>query len=136
MAWAVDTSVLVDVAAQDPVFAMASADLLAEHRDAGLLISPVTYVELAPVFRGSTQDADEFLAGMGVVCPQGWRVAETRSAFEAWYRAVLRKQQKQAAKRPVADVLIGAFALRHEGLLTRNSADFRTLFPTLKILEP
>ena len=39
-------------------------------------------------------------------------------------------------KRPLADVLIGAFALRFQGILTRNDADFRQLFPTLNLLTP
>jgi hypothetical protein len=36
----------------------------------------------------------------------------------------------------VADILIGAFAADRQGLLTRNCADFRHAFPTLKIVEP
>jgi predicted nucleic acid-binding protein len=36
----------------------------------------------------------------------------------------------------VADVLIGAFAIRHDGLITRNDADFRALYPTLPIINP
>ncbi len=34
------------------------------------------------------------------------------------------------------DVLIGAFATRHQGLLTRNAKDFARLFPDLKVFEP
>jgi hypothetical protein len=39
-------------------------------------------------------------------------------------------------RRPVADVLIGAFALRHQGLLTRNADDFGKLFPSLRLIAP
>jgi hypothetical protein len=49
---------------------------------------------------------------------------------------IARKRQGSVAKCPIADVLIGAFALRFQGLLTRNSSDFRQLFPSLPILEP
>ncbi len=41
-----------------------------------------------------------------------------------------------APKRPLADVLIGALATRFQGILTRNEADFRQVFPTLKLLVP
>jgi hypothetical protein len=35
----------------------------------------------------------------------------------------------------VADVLIGGFALRFDGLLTRNTGDFRQLFPSLRLVS-
>jgi len=53
--------------------------------------------------------------------------------FEASARLVESKRGGQLPKRPIADVLIGAFALRFQGLLTRNLQDFRPLFPTLAI---
>ena len=36
----------------------------------------------------------------------------------------------------MADVLIGGFATRHRGLLTRNKRDFSTGFPRLDVVEP
>jgi len=39
-------------------------------------------------------------------------------------------------KRPAADPLIGAFASRFEGLLTRNTADFHQLYPKLRLISP
>ena len=57
-------------------------------------------------------------------------------AFAAWHAATVRKRKQLDRRRPVADVLIGAFALRFDGLLTRNAADFKTLFPTLKLIAP
>ncbi|MBM3833050.1 MAG: type II toxin-antitoxin system VapC family toxin [Verrucomicrobia bacterium] len=39
-------------------------------------------------------------------------------------------------KRPLADILIGAFALRFDGLLTRNETDFRSVFSQLTIVSP
>ena len=46
------------------------------------------------------------------------------------------KRQGTLPKHPIADILIGAFALRFQGILTRNSADFRKLIPTLTLAEP
>jgi hypothetical protein len=49
---------------------------------------------------------------------------------------VLAKRAGTAPKRPIADVLIGAFASRFDGMLTRNAKDFQAVFPGLKLLEP
>jgi hypothetical protein len=39
-------------------------------------------------------------------------------------------------KRPVADVLIAAFAARFQGIITRNASDFRNILPNLVVIEP
>ena len=39
-------------------------------------------------------------------------------------------------KRPIADVMIGAYALQKGGLITRNEDDFRSLYPGLTIYNP
>ena len=36
----------------------------------------------------------------------------------------------------VADIVIGAMAMQHAGLITRNESDFRTLYPDLQIFNP
>ena len=45
-------------------------------------------------------------------------------------------REGETGKRPIADVLIGAFAMRKGGLITRNEADFRSLYPGLTIFNP
>lgn len=65
-----------------------------------------------------------------------WTPADTRAARLAWHQYVTRRRATLTPKRPLADVLIGAFALRFDGILTRNEADFRQLFPTLKVMTP
>lgn len=40
------------------------------------------------------------------------------------------------AKRPVADVLIAAFAERFQGIITRNATDFRNILPALTVVTP
>ena len=55
------------------------------------------------------------------------------AAHHAWYEHVLRKRKGEVAKRSIADVMIGAYALSKGGLITRNEDDFRSLYPTLKI---
>ena len=136
MAWVVDTCLLIDVAEADPSFGVASAALIDSKRTDGLTVCPVTYAELAPVFNGDPATQNEFLFNLGVTWPETWTLADTAAAHEAWHRYVTGKRAGKIPKRPVADVLIGAFASRFDGILTRNEADFRPVFPTLKIVAP
>jgi predicted nucleic acid-binding protein len=131
----VDTCVLVDIAEEDPTFGRASAQCLAEKLSEALAISPVSYVELAPLFDGSTRLLEEFLAGTGVQT-EIFNEADRAVAFAAWARHISRKRSGESARRPVADVLIGATATRCGGIITRNGKDFRTLYPELRIVEP
>ena len=136
MSMAVDTCVILDVLDRDPVFGPASAEAIERHADDGLLISPLTYVELAPAFLGDESREKEFLFEIGVDLPPGTGEADLSFAHAAWNRHVLRKRAGKASRRPVADVMIGALAQANDGLITRNAADFRALFPKLNIVVP
>lgn len=136
MPWVVDTCVLIDVAEADPVFGEKSAALLDRLAGDGLVVCPVSYVELGPVFAGDAAGQDFFLNGLGVSWMEPWTAADSRLAREIWTQHVLRRRSGLARRRPVADVLIGAFAQRFQGLITRNEADFQNLVPSLKVLSP
>jgi hypothetical protein len=136
MAWAVDTCVLIDVLEADPDHGRRSAALLSRKLREGLVICPVTYVELAPAFNGSSALEEEFLAGVGVDWRQPWTWQDTIAAHRAWEAHVAGRRARSAPRRPIADVLIGAFAGRFDGLVTRNAKDFRRVFPSLPIAEP
>lgn len=133
--WVVDTCVLIDVLEDDPAFGRSSAQALKDRLSGGLVIAPVTYIELAPAFGGSIALQEEFLRGAGVR-GEPWTTPDTSAAHQAWNRYVVSRRKGGITKRPVADVLIGAFALRFEGLVTRNTADFKSLFPRLKLCDP
>ncbi len=124
MAWVVDTCVLLDIFSGDPQFAESSAECLARHLSDGLVVSPITFVELAPAFGGNLSLQEQFLAEVGVQWPSLWTVRDTLSAHELWWRHLEKKRQKESLKRLVADVLIQAFARRFQGLITRNPRDF------------
>jgi len=136
MAWIVDTCILLDVGLDDPKFASGSERLLDAKLSEGLVVCPVTFIELAPAFSGHLEALEEFLFRLGVDHQEDWLTKDTANACEAWTRHVQKRRDHRAARRPIADVLIGAFALRFDGLLTRNTEDFRKLFPSLTLLAP
>lgn len=136
MAWVIDTCLLIDIEDSDPQFAHQSASLLALRRPNGLVISPVTYVEMAPVFEGDQARLEKFLFHLEVSWQDDWTFTETQAAFAAWYRYLQSRRMTRIAKRPMADILIGGFAEKFDGLLTRNVSDFRSVFPSLPIQAP
>lgn len=136
MAWVVDTCMLIDILEDDPEFGFTSALSLDAHAADGLVLCPMTYVELAPAFNGDQGLQDEFLMGIGVDFRQDWLWEDSVRAFDAWNAFIQKKRARLVPKRPLADILIGAFASRYEGLLTRNPDDFRPAFPDLMLRVP
>ncbi len=133
MAWVVDTCLLLDVLDDDPVFGESSAKCIECYQHDGLTICPVSMIELAPAFLGDWRRAGEFMKELGIDPREGWTFADTQLAFSAWHRHIELKRAGKVGRRPVADIQIGAFAMRHQGLLTRNARDFSRWFPALKI---
>jgi predicted nucleic acid-binding protein len=127
MAWVVDTSVLLDIHSADPAFSQASAECLAKHSAEGLVLSPATYVELAPAFAGHTALQEQFLAEVGVEWPGFWTLRDTQAAHGLWAAHIEKRHSGHTGKRPVADVLIEAFAQRFQGLITRNPKHFTSV---------
>ncbi len=79
---------------------------------------------------------DEFLSAIGIDYNEALDQRFIEDAYHAWDRQVMLKRSMQAARSPVADILIGAFALRRKGILTRNPSDFTRVFPKLKVITP
>lgn len=137
MAWVVDTCCLLDIANADPRFSRVSAGALADRLDDGLVACPVTEVELAPQFDSDIAGIRRFLGReVGVTPDAEWRIADTEAAVLGWGEYVRRRRLGKAEKRPIADILIGAFACRFDGLITRNPANFRPYFPELTVIDP
>ena len=135
MAWVVDTCVLLDIFASDSEFGRSSALCLNHHRGDGFIISPVTYIELAPAFQGEALLQDEFLASHGIHSTGMWTKADTIEAHRLWHGYIQRRKLAPQMKRPVADALIAGFAQRWQGLITRNLADFRNIAPSLPLVD-
>ena len=136
MSWVVDTCLLIDVLEDDSAFGESSARLLDNAASDGLVVCPVSYAELAPAFEGDLHRQNEFLDAIGVEYTLAWTWAETQRAHRAWSNHVSLRRRGKTTKRPIADILIGAFAQGRQGLLTRNPNDFRAVFPKLAIRVP
>jgi len=134
--WVVDTCVIIDVLSGDGEFSGKSADAIDMKRDDGLVIAPITYVELAPSFDGDSNRQDSTLTGLGIEIDFGGNRDAVMAAYKAWHDHVQRKRAGQVAKRPIADIMIGAYAMQKGGLITRNEDDFRSLYPNLPIFNP
>ena len=132
----VDTCILIDVLVNDPKFGRLSALCLKRYVREGLVICPVTMVELSPAFEGNIEQQKAFLKLCGISYDQNFSNSDIVSAHEAWNRYVTKKRLKSIPKRPVADIMIGAFAERFEGLITRNQRDFEPWFSNLKLIVP
>lgn len=132
----VDTCVLIDIADDDAEFGKSSLECLIAHLPGGLIVSPITYVELAPVFDRSRRLLDEFLDGLRIDHGASFDPPSRDAAFSGWVRYVSQRRAGRVVRRPVADALIGALAVRHDGIITRNGDDFRPFFPELDIVDP
>ena len=136
-AWVVDTCILLDVMDGIPPFAELAAEALDEKANDGqLTIAPITYVELAPTFNGDRVMQDIFLRNVGVNIDFGGDEAAVFTAHKAWYEHIARKRSGTEKKRPIADIMIGAYAMQKGGLITRNETDFKSLYPNLTIFNP
>ena len=136
MIWVVDTCVVIDLVERDSEFGVVSAAALASKIDDSFVIAPITYVELGPVFDGDRERQDIFLKELWIDFDFAGDKDVVVSAHKAWHEHVLRKRRGEVMKRPIADVMIGAYALQKGGLITRNEDDFRSLYPTLNIYNP
>lgn len=136
MAWVVDTCVLIDVLEDDPEFGAGSAAALDRLVGEGLVVCPVTYAELAPAFGGDRSLQEEFLLGVGAELPAEWSWLDTVNAHAAWDRFIRLKRRHGLPRRPLADILIGAYAAGRSGLVTRNPDDFAGVFPGLELAVP
>ncbi len=133
MAWVVDTFLLIDVAENDPEVRRDSTRLLGRRRTAGLVLAPVSYIGLAPLFNGISEPQNDFLESIGVNWTHAWTRPDPIAAYRAWYDYILKRRARRIDKRPIADILIGAFATRFDGLLTRNTKHFNCFFPDLRL---
>ncbi len=120
------------IANNDARFASASTDCLSRYLPEGLIIRPVSYVELAPSFIGRNAPQRTFRRALGVNWQEPWIWQDTEKAQRLWDARVAQKRAGLILKRPLVDVLTEAFASRFQGLITRNPRHF----PTVPVIVP
>ena len=129
----VDSNVLIDVIAQDPVWCDWSlAQLRSAKAKDKLTINPLIYAEIAVTYE-SVAELDSFLKPTGIVVSP----ISNDTAFLA-SRAFMRYRKTKGTKTGVLpDFFIGAQA-QAEGwtLLTRDATRYRRYFPQATLICP
>lgn len=129
----VDSCVLIDVLTDDPEWGAWSANALEAAADAGpLVINPIVYAEVSVRF-SRIEDLDEVLPADDFIrVPLPWNAAFLAGKCFLDYRA--RGGRKLS---PLPDFYIGAHAaVARFRLLTRDTARYRTYFPTVNLVTP
>ncbi|MBI3332561.1 MAG: PIN domain-containing protein [Candidatus Omnitrophica bacterium] len=135
MITAVDTNILLDVLLPDPVFGETSLDKMRlASREGAVVICEIVYAEAAGFFQRQSA-LDHFLRETGIH-PTPSTSETLWKAGELWRHFRLeRPNARAAARRLLADFLIGAHALlQAERLLTRDQRFYRSLFSGLRLL--
>jgi predicted nucleic acid-binding protein len=133
MITAVDTNILLDILLPNEHFYDASASALQQAATEGsLVISDIVYAELCIHFE-TQRDCDVFLDSNDIRVQDLTREAHFL-ASQAW-----RQYRKQGGKRTriLPDFLLGVHAENQANrLLSRDRGFYRSLFPSLKLLDP
>jgi predicted nucleic acid-binding protein len=129
----VDSSVILDIVTDDPVWGQWSAGALAQAGDEGLLvINPIVYAEVSVGF-DQIEELDD-----AVPADDFRREALPYDAGFLAGKAFLAYRRRGGQKRsPLPDFYIGAHsAVRGYQLLTRDAARYRTYFPSVTVIAP
>jgi predicted nucleic acid-binding protein len=129
----VDSCVLLDLLTDDPLWADWSEVAIARARDEGaLVINPIIYAEVSTGFE-SVELLDEVLPPGDFVreelpYPAGFLAAK---AFQTY------RKRGGERRSPLPDFYIGAHAaVRGYRLLTRDTARYRSYFPSVDLIVP
>jgi len=129
----VDSCVLIDVLADDPLWADWSIDQLEKQGQRGpLVINPLILAEISPRYERA-DDLEAALAGLPLVREHlPWD-----AAFLAGQAFRVYRLGDGVKTSPMPDFYIGAHALvRGMSLLTRDVKRYRSYFPKLSIIGP
>ena len=134
MITAVDTNVLIDVGVEDAARAREAAQALEACASEGPLV--ICDVVLAEFARGFPPDEDpaRWMSDFGIAYDP---ILEETAVAAGRIHARHSESSGQRSRRPVADLLIGAHALRQANrLLTRDRGFYRDYFRGLRVIEP
>jgi predicted nucleic acid-binding protein len=129
----VDTNVLIDVLANDPIWRPWSVAMLEQQSGLGpLIITDVIYSELSPQF-SNDQFLDDAIANLGVVLQR----IPKQGLFLAG--RTFERYRRRGGSRPnvFADFFIGAHAeVEDLPILTRDVRRYRMYFPDVALIAP
>jgi len=130
---AVDTSILLDIFFNEPVFCALSIEALRASLEAGpVMACDVVWAEVRAVF-GDDEAAARALAGF----PITYSAIDARTASRAGAAWGVNRKGDGPRERVIADFLIGAHALEQaDRLLTRDRGFHRRAFSGLVIIDP
>ncbi|MGH3932020.1 MAG: type II toxin-antitoxin system VapC family toxin [Pseudonocardiaceae bacterium] len=129
----IDSSVLLDVIREDPVWSSWSEESLARVADEGpLVINSIVYAEVSTTY-ATMEEFDAALAEAGLERLEvPWPAAFLAGRCHIEYR-----RRGGARTRTLPDFFIGAHAaVLGMRLLTRDAARYRTYFPSVDIIAP
>lgn len=128
-----DSCVLIDVLADDPLWADWSLDQLERCSQQGaLIINPIILAEISPRF-ACAADLEAALDNLPLVR----EALPWDAAFLAGQAFKVYRQLQVSKTSPMPDFYIGAHALVHQlQLLTRDGARYRSYFPKLALVAP
>jgi predicted nucleic acid-binding protein len=130
---AVDSSVLLDVLTEDPLFAEASGACLEQAISVGEVVVCDAVVAEVQGMLDTRDTAMEALSEFGI---RYLPTSET-AAVRAGHMQRRFRDRGGRRERVVADFLIGAHALLQcQGLITRDAGFFRDYFKGLKVIVP
>ena len=132
MTWVVDTCVLLDLVHGTDQQAFAAEEALEKAKS--LVICPVTLIELGPSFPDPGKLRD-FLLDYNVDASASFTPEDAEVGRQTWQRIIAARRMTGTPRRHIADILIGAFAQRRTGIITRNEPDFTALFPHLRVWD-
>jgi predicted nucleic acid-binding protein len=129
----VDSSVLLDILTDNPLWGSWSQSALAEARDAGrLVINPIVYAEVSTGF-SAIEDLDDAV-------PETDFEREPlpySAGFLAGKAFLVYRRRGGKRRSPLPDFYIGAHgAVSAYRLLTRHAVRYRPYFPSLELLAP
>jgi predicted nucleic acid-binding protein len=129
----VDSSVLLDISTQDPIWFDWSAAALADAvRGGPVLVNPIIYAEVS-VGYDRIEDLDDALPGEIFRREPVPYVA----GFLAGKAYLDYRRRGGTRTSPMPDFFIGAHAAVSElALLTRDAGRYRTYFPTVQVIAP
>jgi predicted nucleic acid-binding protein len=129
----VDSNVLIDVTGEPTAWTASSMKALSGAAlHSRLMINPIIYAEVS-INWPSVEDMDAILP----IDILGREEIPYEAAFLAGKCFATYRRRGGLKRSPLPDFFIGAHAaVRGYGLLTRDTARYRTYFPTLEIIAP